>query len=100
MKQITNSIMMIKPVGFRYNEQTAVNNYYQQVLDDLTDEQIQKSTPAPATSKSSFSDYDLSVRTLNALDNAGIKSPEQLSAMSNKEIKQIKGITYLGVGNV
>ena len=42
MKQITNSIMMIKPVGFRYNEQTAVNNYYQQVLDNLTDEQTQE----------------------------------------------------------
>ena len=42
MKQIANSIMMIKPVGFRYNEQTAVNNYYQQVLDNLTDEQTQE----------------------------------------------------------
>ena len=42
MKQITNSIMMIKPVGFRYNEQTAVNNYYQQVMDNLTDEQTQE----------------------------------------------------------
>ena len=42
MKQITNNILMIKPVSFRYNEQTAVNNYYQQVLDHLTDEQIQE----------------------------------------------------------
>jgi hypothetical protein len=42
MKQITNTIMMIKPVGFRYNEQTAVNNYYQKVLDNLTDEQTQE----------------------------------------------------------
>ena len=42
MKQITNSIMMIKPVGLRYNEQTAVNNYYQQVLDNLTPEQTQE----------------------------------------------------------
>ncbi|MBT5090555.1 MAG: amidinotransferase [Flavobacteriales bacterium] len=42
MKQITNTIMMIKPVGFRYNEQTAVNNYYQQVLDNLTAEQTQE----------------------------------------------------------
>ena len=41
MKQITNNIMMIKPVSFRYNEQTAVNNYYQRVLDNLTPEQIQ-----------------------------------------------------------
>jgi hypothetical protein len=29
MKQITNSILMIRPVNFRMNEQTAVNNYYQ-----------------------------------------------------------------------
>ena len=42
MTQITNSIMMIKPVGFRYNEQTAVNNYYQQVLDNLSDKQTQE----------------------------------------------------------
>jgi hypothetical protein len=42
MKQITNNIMMIKPVGFRYNEQTATSNYYQQVLDNLTDEQTQE----------------------------------------------------------
>ena len=33
---------MIQPVGFRYNEQTAVNNYYQQVLDNLSDEQTQE----------------------------------------------------------
>jgi hypothetical protein len=42
MKQITNTIMMIKPVGFRYNEQTAVNNYYQRVLDNLTAKQTQE----------------------------------------------------------
>ena len=42
MKQITNNIMMIKPVSFRYNEQTAVNNYYQKVLDNLTSNQIQE----------------------------------------------------------
>jgi len=42
MKQITNNIMMIKPVGFRYNEQTSANNYYQKVLDNLTPEKIQK----------------------------------------------------------
>ena len=42
MKQVTNNIMMIKPVAFRYNEQTAVNNYYQKVLDNLTPEQTQE----------------------------------------------------------
>ena len=35
MKQTTNSIVMIRPVAFRMNEQTAVNNYYQKVLDGL-----------------------------------------------------------------
>ncbi|MFV8372692.1 citrulline utilization hydrolase CtlX [Flavobacterium sp. LB2P6] len=35
MKQTTNSILMIRPVAFRMNEQTVVNNYYQKVLDGL-----------------------------------------------------------------
>ena len=32
MQQTTNAILMVRPVGFRMNEQTAVNNYYQQEL--------------------------------------------------------------------
>ncbi|MTG97372.1 MULTISPECIES: citrulline utilization hydrolase CtlX [Myroides] len=36
MLQTTNTILMIRPVAFRMNEQTAVNNYYQKVLDNLT----------------------------------------------------------------
>lgn len=39
--QITNNILMIRPVAFRMNEQTAVNNYYQKVLEGLTSDQIQ-----------------------------------------------------------
>lgn len=35
MKQTTDTILMIRPVAFRMNEQTAVNNYYQKVLDNL-----------------------------------------------------------------
>jgi hypothetical protein len=31
---------MIRPVAFRMNEQTAVNNYYQKVLDELTPENV------------------------------------------------------------
>ena len=42
MRQITNTILMIQPVAFRYNEHTAINNYYQQVLDGLSSDQIQK----------------------------------------------------------
>jgi len=35
MKQTTNSILMVRPVAFRMNEQTAVNNYYQKVIENL-----------------------------------------------------------------
>ena len=33
MSQITNTILMIRPVQFRMNEQTAVNNYFQEDID-------------------------------------------------------------------
>ena len=33
MQQTTNTILMIRPVHFRMNEQTAVNNYFQEDLD-------------------------------------------------------------------
>jgi hypothetical protein len=33
MRQTTNTILMIRPVNFRMNEQTAVNNYFQEDLD-------------------------------------------------------------------
>lgn len=32
MQQITNTILMIRPVAFRMNEQTAVNNYFQETM--------------------------------------------------------------------
>ena len=35
MKQTTNTVLMIRPVAFRMNEQTAVNNYYQKVLNGV-----------------------------------------------------------------
>lgn len=35
-----NSILMIRPVAFRMNEQTAVNNYYQKVLDGLSSDSV------------------------------------------------------------
>ena len=34
MKQITDTILMVRPVAFRMNEETAVNNYFQQNLPD------------------------------------------------------------------
>ena len=40
MKQTTNTILMIRPINFRMNEQTAVNNYYQKVIDNLQPETV------------------------------------------------------------
>jgi hypothetical protein len=40
MKQITNTILMVRPVAFRMNEQTAVNNFYQQEFETLTPESV------------------------------------------------------------
>ena len=42
MNQITKHIMMIKPVSFRYNEQTAESNFYQKSINNLTPEQVQE----------------------------------------------------------
>ena len=41
MAQATNTILMIRPVAFRMNEQTAVNNYYQKVLDNVLPSTVQ-----------------------------------------------------------
>lgn len=41
MHQTTNTILMIRPVSFRMNEQTAVNNYFQEDL-DLRNSEINK----------------------------------------------------------
>ena len=40
MQQTTNTILMIRPINFRMNEQTAVNNYYQKVLDNMLPETV------------------------------------------------------------
>jgi len=42
MKQITNNIMMIEPVSFNYNTETAINNYYQINNTALSKEEIQQ----------------------------------------------------------
>ncbi len=40
MQQTTNTILMVRPVNFRMNEQTAVNNYYQESIDGVLPETI------------------------------------------------------------
>ncbi|MCF6294661.1 MAG: arginine deiminase-related protein [Flavobacteriaceae bacterium] len=40
MEQTTNTILMIRPINFRMNEQTAVNNYYQKILENILPETV------------------------------------------------------------
>ncbi len=40
-QQSTDTLMMIRPVQFRFNEQTAVNNYYQKAIEGLSASEIQ-----------------------------------------------------------
>jgi hypothetical protein len=46
MNQTTNSIVMIRPVAFRMNEQTVVNNHYQKALDGLLPATVNAKTQA------------------------------------------------------
>jgi hypothetical protein len=40
VKQTTNTVLMIRPVAFRMNEETAVNNYYQKKTEGILPETI------------------------------------------------------------
>lgn len=42
MKQITKNILMIEPVSFNYNAETALNNYFQKSDINFSESQIQK----------------------------------------------------------
>ena len=42
MQQLTNTILMIRPVSFRMNEQTAVNNFYQKEINGILPNSIQE----------------------------------------------------------
>ncbi|WP_299890062.1 citrulline utilization hydrolase CtlX [uncultured Lacinutrix sp.] len=58
MQQTTNTILMIRPIGFRMNEQTAVNNYYQKVLDNTLPETVN------AKAQQEFDDYVAKLRAV------------------------------------
>tara|TARA_B110000046_G_C13025555_1_gene413815 strand:- start:3898 stop:4833 length:936 start_codon:yes stop_codon:yes gene_type:complete len=77
MQQTTNTILMIRPVNFRMNEQTAVNNYYQKTLKDLL--------PATINSKAQkeFDDYvdtlrSFGVEVIVVLDNKELDTPDSI----------------------
>lgn len=56
-RQITDTLMMIRPVAFHLNEQTAVNNYYQRAIEGLSKEEIQLQA---------LKEFDAFVNTLRA----------------------------------
>lgn len=77
MKQITDTILMIRPVAFRMNEQTAVNNYYQKVVDSLL--------PSTVNAKAQ-QEFDAFVEKLRAVgvnvivvdDREGVDTPDSV----------------------
>ncbi len=77
MKQTTNTILMIRPIGFRMNEQTAVNNYYQKVLDGLLPETVN------AKAQQEFDTYveelrDIGVNVVVIDDNKDHDTPDSI----------------------
>ncbi len=56
MKQITNTILMVRPVSFRMNEQTSVNNYFQEKID----------AEANTINKKAQNEFDAFVESLRA----------------------------------
>ena len=57
MKQITDSILMVRPVQFRMNEETAVNNYYQ-------DQQFHKEIKDADANKRAQGEFDAFAKAL------------------------------------
>ena len=91
MKQTTNSILMIRPVAFRMNEQTAVNNYYQKVLDNLSPETV--NTKAQA-------EFDTFVTKLRAVGVDVIVVDDTLEPNSPDSIFPNNWISFHGNGDV
>ncbi len=60
-RQTTSTLLMVRPTGFRMNEQTAVNNYYQKVLDGLSADKV---------SEAAEKEFD---RFVDVLQNKGVQ---------------------------
>ena len=69
MQQTTNTILMIRPVNFRMNEQTAVNNYYQKALSDTLPATIN------AKAQKEFDDFVLKLKE-NGIDVIVVKDTD------------------------
>ena len=77
MQQTTNTILMIRPINFRMNEQTAVNNFYQKELDNLLPQTVN------AKAQQEFDDYveklrAISVNVIVVNDSAKFDTPDSI----------------------
>lgn len=77
MRQTTNTILMIRPVNFRMNEQTAVNNYYQKEVTKTLPETIN------ARAQEEFDQYvdklrDHGVNVIVVSDNNEFDTPDSI----------------------
>ncbi len=77
MEQTTNTILMIRPVNFRMNEETAINNYYQEQIDGVLPESIN------AKAQKEFDVYvqklrDVGVHVIVVNDNADADTPDSI----------------------
>lgn len=91
MNQTTNSILMIRPVAFRMNEQTAVNNYYQKVIDGLL--------PANVNAKAQ-QEFDAFVAKLTAVGVNVIVVEDTLDPSTPDSIFPNNWISFHGNGDV
>lgn len=91
MNQTTNTILMIRPVAFRMNEQTAVNNYYQKV--------IENTTPATVNAKAQL-EFDTFVEKLRAVGVDVIVVEDKLSPDTPDSIFPNNWISFHESGEV
>src|SRR5690606_6140498 len=64
MKQYTNTILMVEPVDFRFNEETAVNNYFQNETDESSETVQQKALNEFQSNVSKLREHRVNVITL------------------------------------
>jgi hypothetical protein len=74
MQQTTNTILMIRPINFRMNEQTAVNNYYQEKLDLKNSEINEKAQEEFDTYVEKLRSFDINVVVIS--DTAEFDTPD------------------------
>ena len=77
MSQTTNTILMIRPVNFRMNEQTAVNNYYQHEIEGTL------ATTINAKAQKEFDDYvdklrSFGIEVIVISDNVDFDTPDSI----------------------